>query len=166
MIKRHFVSSFMRFLVVFTVLLGIAITVPTSSALASCFQNDCNGKDPQIEGCEDKTTTVSHRQIVISGEVVGNVERRKSTKCLTQWTRIVPFRTLQQITFEEAQLQELIGLPPKWRTIVGSTVNSNGHQTIWSKMYSYVNKIHRACGTIKTLDLRTGEIKSGTSCTT
>jgi hypothetical protein len=168
MVKRHFVSSFMRFLVIFTVLLAIAITVPTNSALAFCFQDSCNGKDPEIEGCniKDKTTTVSEKQIVVSGTVIGYVERRKSTHCLTQWTRVIP--RITGITFEEAQLQELSGLPPKWRLIVGSTVNSNGKEVIWSKMYSYVNKIHRACGTIKYREFTTagGIIKSGTSCTT
>ncbi|MEU6424621.1 DUF2690 domain-containing protein [Microbispora sp. NPDC046973] len=57
-------------------------TLAPDSALASCYNTGCNGRDPIAEGCADAVTTYA------LSTSLGRLERRYSSTCNASWARI------------------------------------------------------------------------------
>lgn len=69
---------------------SVLITAPTAHAASACVtapsKGNCDGKDPQVEGCTDGVTIWSRP--ISNGRInVGLIEVRWSNMCKANWTR-------------------------------------------------------------------------------
>jgi hypothetical protein len=57
---------------------------------AGCYGSSCEGKNPQLYGCNDHTAyVVESKEIRYNGQLVGWIELKYSGSCNANWARVV-----------------------------------------------------------------------------
>lgn len=83
-----------RVTVAFLVGMGLvtsSLIFPETALAASCGENpskeNCDGRDPQVEGCAEDGRTVASVDVVDEGTIIGMLELRYSPKCKSNWAK-------------------------------------------------------------------------------
>jgi hypothetical protein len=77
-------------------LLASTIVIAKPALAGSCInspsRSNCDGKDPQVEGCGNNAYTIVKRNIVNDkGSILGFVELRYSPSCQSNWSKVTRY---------------------------------------------------------------------------
>jgi hypothetical protein len=115
-----------------------------------CWEDGCNGQDPEVSGCSNGSVTIDGRDIrdPHSGVVVGTVELRYSRACQTNWVRMT--RLCRNERRLEAYLRDESGNMIAVTSLEVEPPHVYGYGAMW---YAPTGKVRvQACGLIDGCD--------------